>query len=79
MYIYLIIIRVCHYPLKSTAIPNLHMVETVDSKKLADCLNKAWESTGKQDQLNIMVQVNTSQEESKCLFVQIFNMSLSYV
>ncbi|EDV20116.1 uncharacterized protein TRIADDRAFT_61518 [Trichoplax adhaerens] len=50
---------------KLAAIPNLDTVETVDSKKLADCLNKAWESAGKLEQLNIMVQVNTSQEENK--------------
>ncbi|KAG2486133.1 hypothetical protein HYH03_015226 [Edaphochlamys debaryana] len=46
-------------------VPNLAMVETVDSTKLADKLNKAVEASGRAGTLDIMVQVNTSGEESK--------------
>jgi pyridoxal phosphate enzyme (YggS family) len=46
------------------SVPNLTMVETVDSTKLADKLNKAVEATGRPP-LPVMVQVNTSGEESK--------------
>lgn len=45
--------------------PNLEMVETVDSMKLADALNRSWTNLQNQGQLKIMVQVNTSGEESK--------------
>ncbi|XP_045506782.1 pyridoxal phosphate homeostasis protein [Colias croceus] len=46
--------------------PNLYMVETVDSAKLADNLNKQWEKFRKtDDKLKVMVQVNTSAEEAK--------------
>eukprot|EP00026_Physarum_polycephalum_P015448 Phypoly_transcript_16132.p1 GENE.Phypoly_transcript_16132~~Phypoly_transcript_16132.p1 ORF type:complete len:288 (+),score=26.06 Phypoly_transcript_16132:51-866(+) len=44
------------------ATPNLWMVETVDSKKLASILDKGWSAPEK---LNVLVQVNTSGEESK--------------
>jgi hypothetical protein len=43
---------------------NLHVVESVDSLKLATQLNKACESLGVK-QLNILIQVNTSGEDSK--------------
>lgn len=40
------------------------MVETVDSEKLADTLNKQWTKVAKNEEiLNVMVQVNTSGEE----------------
>lgn len=47
-------------------VPNLFMVETVDSVKLANTLNSSWGKKNKPDPLNVMVQVNTSQEESEC-------------
>ncbi|CAO3669423.1 unnamed protein product [Rhizopus stolonifer] len=47
------------------AIPNLYVVETVDSSKKADSLNKACQSVGRKDPLRIFVQVNTSEEEVK--------------
>ncbi|KAG2447040.1 hypothetical protein HYH02_007791 [Chlamydomonas schloesseri] len=49
------------------SVPNLAMVETVDSTKLADKLNKAVEAySGRTTPLAVMVQwVNTSGEESK--------------
>jgi uncharacterized pyridoxal phosphate-containing UPF0001 family protein len=47
------------------AIPNLFAVETVDSSKKADALNKACLSCGRTDALNVFVQVNTSREDAK--------------
>lgn len=45
--------------------PNLHVIETVDSEKLANALNNSWPKLRRNDdsQLNVMVQVNTSQEK----------------
>jgi len=50
-----------------TSIPNLWVVETVDSAKLATRLNAGCEKAGRpaEDLLGVMVQVNTSGEESK--------------
>eukprot|EP00188_Purpureofilum_apyrenoidigerum_P001192 Plantae.Rhodophyta-Purpureofilum_apyrenoidigerum.ctg16363.p1 GENE.Plantae.Rhodophyta-Purpureofilum_apyrenoidigerum.ctg16363~~Plantae.Rhodophyta-Purpureofilum_apyrenoidigerum.ctg16363.p1 ORF type:complete len:272 (-),score=52.17 Plantae.Rhodophyta-Purpureofilum_apyrenoidigerum.ctg16363:64-879(-) len=42
---------------------NLWCVETVDRKKIADALNRAWEEM--EQPLQVMLQVNTSGEESK--------------
>lgn len=39
------------------------MIETIDSIKLADELNKKWSTISPNNPLNILVQVNTSQEE----------------
>lgn len=39
------------------------MVETVDSAKLADLLEKKWQSMSMPEPLKILVQVNTSEEE----------------
>ncbi|KAL6058086.1 Pyridoxal phosphate homeostasis protein [Balamuthia mandrillaris] len=49
------------------AIPNLHMVETVDSVKLAKALNKAAAAATetRTSPLNVMVQINTSSEDTK--------------
>ncbi|KAI8879678.1 hypothetical protein K501DRAFT_256316 [Backusella circina FSU 941] len=47
------------------AIPNLFVVETVDSAKKADALNKACVAVDRQGPLNVFVQVNTSQEDAK--------------
>uniref|UniRef100_G3MNG3 Pyridoxal phosphate homeostasis protein n=1 Tax=Amblyomma maculatum TaxID=34609 RepID=G3MNG3_AMBMU len=49
---------------KLPKIPNLFMVETLESQKTADALNSAWTSSGLPP-LNVMVQVNTSGEEQK--------------
>ncbi|KAL6752115.1 hypothetical protein V8C86DRAFT_3141493 [Haematococcus lacustris] len=46
-------------------VPNLAMVETVDSVKLADRLDKAVSATQRSTPLPVMVQVNTSGEASK--------------
>ena len=45
-------------------VKGLYMVESVDSQKLATQLDKACEAA-KRDALQVLVQVNTSQEESK--------------
>ncbi|XP_077487792.1 pyridoxal phosphate homeostasis protein [Amblyomma americanum] len=49
---------------KLPKIPNLFMVETLESQKIADALNNVWTSSGRPP-LNVMVQVNTSGEEQK--------------
>jgi len=50
---------------KLISLPGLHMVETVDSAKLADALNSSWAKLQKPNQLKTLIQVNTSGEESK--------------
>jgi pyridoxal phosphate enzyme (YggS family) len=47
------------------AVPNLFVVETVDSEKLATQLQKACVTVGRASRLRVLVQVNTSGEESK--------------
>uniref|UniRef100_M1B5A7 Proline synthetase associated protein n=1 Tax=Solanum tuberosum TaxID=4113 RepID=M1B5A7_SOLTU len=47
-----------------TAVPNLAMVHGVDNQKLANYLDRAVSSIGRQP-LKVLVQVNTSGEESK--------------
>lgn len=49
---------------KFPKIPNLFMVETLESQKTAGALNNAWSSSGFPP-LSVMVQVNTSGEEQK--------------
>ncbi|KAH9488545.1 hypothetical protein Btru_061788 [Bulinus truncatus] len=46
-------------------VPNLFVVETVDSEKLAKSLNDTWERLKKPGKLQVMVQVNTSGEANK--------------
>jgi uncharacterized pyridoxal phosphate-containing UPF0001 family protein len=46
------------------SVPNLDCVETVDSVKLATALDKAAAAAGRAALLSILVQVNTSGEES---------------
>jgi len=46
-------------------IPNLYMVHSIDSQRLATQLNNACESVGRNDKLKVLVQVNTSGEQSK--------------
>uniref|UniRef100_A0A5F8GBG3 Pyridoxal phosphate homeostasis protein n=1 Tax=Monodelphis domestica TaxID=13616 RepID=A0A5F8GBG3_MONDO len=50
---------------KLIAVPNLYMLETVDSVKLADKVNNSWQKRGSSERLKVMVQINTSGEESK--------------
>ncbi|CAG9854251.1 unnamed protein product [Phyllotreta striolata] len=51
---------------KVLCLPNIYMIETVDSQKLASTINKNWEKYRQSDsKLKIMLQVNTSNEEEK--------------
>lgn len=45
------------------------MIETIDSEKLANKVDKAWERVEKPNKLplNILLQINTSQEEGKAM------------
>eukprot|EP00054_Salpingoeca_dolichothecata_P016387 m.96031 g.96031 ORF g.96031 m.96031 type:complete len:277 (-) comp21959_c1_seq1:158-988(-) len=47
------------------ALPNVTMVETVDKIKLANQLDKAVAKTQREKPLQVMVQINTSEEENK--------------
>lgn len=57
------------HPLQIVNLPNLHMVETVHNAKLAESLNKAWEKVKagnpEKQQLNVLIQINTSGEDGK--------------
>ncbi|KYM98282.1 Proline synthase-like protein [Cyphomyrmex costatus] len=53
---------------KLLCIPNLYVIETVYSERLANALNNSWPKFRNSDsssKLNVMVQVNTSQEKEK--------------
>ncbi|KAL1513823.1 hypothetical protein ABEB36_003176 [Hypothenemus hampei] len=51
---------------KVLSVPNLYMIETVDTKQLATQLNTRWPNFGPPNsKLNIMIQVNTSGEAEK--------------
>ncbi|XP_055518312.1 pyridoxal phosphate homeostasis protein [Leucoraja erinacea] len=50
---------------KLMAIPNLFMIETIDSIKLADKVNVSWQKKQAAGRLKVMVQVNTSEEDCK--------------
>ncbi|XP_072004907.1 pyridoxal phosphate homeostasis protein [Engystomops pustulosus] len=54
-----------HHINKLVAVPNLYILETIDSVKLADKVNASWQKKGSAEKLKVMVQVNTSSEESK--------------
>jgi hypothetical protein len=45
-------------------LPGLYMVETVDSEKLAATLNASWGKQSPSQPLAILLQINTSQEDS---------------
>lgn len=49
------------------AVPNLFLVETVDSPKLADKVNSSWQRIrgSSAQRLKVMVQINTSGEQSQ--------------
>ncbi|XP_062871565.1 pyridoxal phosphate homeostasis protein [Trichomycterus rosablanca] len=52
---------------KLIGVPNLYMVETIESVKLADKVNSSWQKlrSSNAQRLKIMIQINTSGEESK--------------
>lgn len=47
------------------SIPNLYMVESIDRDKIAHALDKAVANVGRKSPLKVLVQVNTSGEDSK--------------
>ena len=52
-----------------TEVPGIWMVETMDSSRSAQALNERWGQRRERDDsdpLRVMVQVNTSGEESEC-------------
>uniref|UniRef100_A0A3B3BUJ3 Pyridoxal phosphate binding protein n=1 Tax=Oryzias melastigma TaxID=30732 RepID=A0A3B3BUJ3_ORYME len=53
---------------KLLGVPNLFLVETVDSAKLADRVNSSWQRVrgANTQRLKVMVQINTSAEQSEC-------------
>ncbi|KAL4149772.1 hypothetical protein QTP88_003639 [Uroleucon formosanum] len=50
---------------KVLMVPGLHVIETIDSEKLAKAINDGWKKLNKESKLKIMVQVNTSNEKEK--------------
>ena len=50
---------------KLVKVPNLYMLETIDSAKLANTVNAAWLKLNKPEKLKVYAQINTSGEESK--------------
>ena len=46
-------------------VPNLFMVETIPSERVATAVNLSWERLKRLEKLKVMVQINTSGEESK--------------
>ncbi|XP_025208992.1 pyridoxal phosphate homeostasis protein isoform X1 [Melanaphis sacchari] len=50
---------------KLLMVPGLHVIETIDSEKLASAVNDGWKKLNKESKLKIMVQVNTSNEKEK--------------
>lgn len=57
---------------KVLSTPNLYMIETVHSEKLASNLNKNWPKFGPpESKLNVMVQVNTSGEDGLSIIIKI--------
>lgn len=51
-------------------IPNLWVIESVDSIKLAEKLNSACKLAERTDPLNVFVEVHTSGEETYCACIQ---------
>ncbi|XP_068153845.1 pyridoxal phosphate homeostasis protein [Drosophila tropicalis] len=52
---------------KVLSLPNLHMIQTVDSEKLATRLDAAWAKLEpkREQPLRVLIQINTSQEDVK--------------
>lgn len=46
------------------------MVETINTTLLATTLNNSWGKSGNKEPLKVMVEVNTSNEESKLFISQ---------
>ncbi|RZC41863.1 proline synthase co-transcribed bacterial -like protein [Asbolus verrucosus] len=55
---------------KILSLPNIYLIETVDTEKLATTLNKNWPKFGPPDsKLKVMIQVNTSGEEDGLMMI----------
>lgn len=52
---------------KIIKLPGLHMIQTIDSEKLAEAVNKAWEKNRLETdaKLKVFIQVNSSAEDEK--------------
>jgi hypothetical protein len=59
-------------------IPNLFMIETIDSIRLATTVDAAWQRLETTKKLNVMIQVNTSSEDSKTASCDISSKNLCY-
>lgn len=57
---------------KVLSTPNLYLIETVDSDKLATALNNGWPKFNQNNKLNVMLQVNTSQEEGIVIIYMLY-------
>lgn len=57
---------------KILSVPNLYVVETIDSERIASSLNVSWSKFRKYNdlKLKVMIQVNTSKEEGITLVIQ---------
>lgn len=68
--LYIVVFEFCPFLNWPIGVPNLDMVETIDSVKLADKLNSSWQKlrSSNTQGLKVMVQINTSGEESVCSF-----------
>jgi uncharacterized pyridoxal phosphate-containing UPF0001 family protein len=53
------------YSIECIAVPNLYVIETVDSTKKAEVLEKACLSVQRPERLRVFLQVNTSGEDAK--------------
>lgn len=64
--LYIVVFEFCPFLNWPIGVPNLDMVETIDSVKLADKLNSSWQKlrSSNTQGLKVMVQLNTSGEES---------------
>lgn len=60
-YIFIFIIQ------QITSIENLYMVQTVDSKKIANALDRSMQEKNKI--LNVLIQINTSKETGKIIII----------
>ena len=52
---------------KIIKLQGLHMIQTIDSEKLAEAVNKAWEKNRQEPdgKLKVLIQINTSSEDEK--------------
>lgn len=52
---------------KVMKVPNLHMIQTIDSEKLAEAVNASWEKNRLETdgKLKVLVQINSSAEDEK--------------